>query len=94
MSNLSPAEEAFLAARLEEQRDIQGRIDEINLKLDPVVARYDDLHESIAPTLERIRELSVEKAWIVDEYGLFDLKQKLSEAAKDVTKLLQKKRGL
>ena len=94
MSKLSPAEEAFLEARQDEQRALQERVNQVNDLLDPVVSRYDSLHDSIAPTLERIRELAVEKAKIVEESDLFSLKLRLSQAAKDVTKLLQKKRGL
>lgn len=94
MSKLSQAEQAFLNARLTEQKALREKRNAAMKELEPVVVEYNTLQAAIDGAVEAQATVGARKREIKEKHDLANVENELSEVAKDVTRLLRKQRKL
>jgi len=90
---LTKTELAFLEERVAAQESLRSQISGIQKQIDDYDGQLAELQFQIQSVLDQQRLLTKQKRQLVEASGIVDLSRELSDVAKDVTKLLRKKRG-
>jgi len=89
---LTEIEEKFLAEKQERQEMLQKLVCKARDELLPLEEKYDSLAGKANTIVDEMKVIGKKKQAIITDTNLFELKKELADIARDVTKLLKKRR--
>lgn len=89
---LTKVEQQFLDEKLSIQKELIGDIEKIEASLQPLEEEYNSLQVKIDELVGKQKVVAAQRREMVEAKELFEKKKELANVARDVTKLLQKKR--
>ena len=89
---LTEIEEKFLAEKQERQEMLQKLVCKARDELQPLEEKYDSLAGKANTIVDEMKVIGKKKQAIITDTNLFELKKELADIARDVTKLLKKRR--